>query len=132
MPVVSLLDRRRPAVVADLRQRIARIEQLAPAGGGQPVRFGLAALDEGLPEGGLAPGLHELAAAPGGNGAALGFAAALAGLAARQRSGAALWVAGGLYGPGLAAFGLPPGRLLLVRTGEAKAVLWAMEEGLKA
>ena len=132
MTVVSLLHRHRSTLAADLRRRIARIERLAPAGRSAPVRFGLAALDEALPEGGLSSGLHEIAAAPGGNGAALGFAAALAGLAAQERSGPVLWVASGLYGPGLAAFGLTPDRLLLVPAREPKAALWAMEEGLKA
>jgi protein ImuA len=127
---ISILPaHRHNAVVASLRQRIVKLERLAPEA---PVRpFGLSALDDALPEGGLAPGLHEVVAAPGGNGAALGFAAALATLAA----GRVLWVAspaGRLYGPGLAAFGLGPERLLLARARDAVSVLWAMEEALKS
>ena len=37
----------------------------------------------------------------------------------------------GLYGPGLAAFGLDPGRLIVVRARTDKDVFWAMEEGLR-
>jgi len=120
----------REATLAELRERIQCVERLAPDA--VTVRaFGLAALDAALGEGGLAPGLHEIAAAPGGAGAALGFAAAVAGLA----GGNVLWVAGTgwrLYGPGFVAFGLAPERLLLARARDAKAVLWAMEEGLKS
>ncbi len=36
-----------------------------------------------------------------------------------------------LYGPGLAAHGLDPGRILLVRTVRDAEILWAMEEGLR-
>jgi protein ImuA len=36
-----------------------------------------------------------------------------------------------LYGPGLAARGLDPGRILLVRTTRDAEILWAMEEGLR-
>ena len=38
---------------------------------------------------------------------------------------------GGLYGPGLAAFGLDPARLILVRAARAAEALWALEEALK-
>src|ERR1700737_1465602 len=37
-----------------------------------------------------------------------------------------------LYGPGLAAHGLDPGRLVLVRASRDAEILWAMEEGLRA
>jgi protein ImuA len=37
-----------------------------------------------------------------------------------------------LYGPGLAARGLDPGRLVLVRARPDAAILWTMEEGLRA
>jgi hypothetical protein len=36
-----------------------------------------------------------------------------------------------LYGPGLAAYGLDPARLVLVRTRRDAEILWAMEEGLR-
>src|SRR5262245_31263258 len=123
----------RADVAAGLRQRIARLERLAPAEA-SILPFGVAQVDAALPGGGLAPGLHEIAPAPAaGIGAVLGFAAALAGRAMAQRGGAVLWIgAARLYGPGLTAFGLAPERLLLVRAARAKAVPWAMEEGLKS
>jgi protein ImuA len=37
-----------------------------------------------------------------------------------------------LYGPGLAAHGLDPGRVVLVRALRDAEILWAMEEGLRA
>jgi protein ImuA len=37
-----------------------------------------------------------------------------------------------LYGPGLVAHGLDPGRLVLVRAPRDTEILWAMEEGLRA
>jgi protein ImuA len=37
-----------------------------------------------------------------------------------------------LYGPGLAAHGLDPERLVLVRASRDAEILWAMEEGLRA
>jgi protein ImuA len=36
-----------------------------------------------------------------------------------------------LYGPGLAAHGLDPGRIVLVQTPRDADILWAMEEGLR-
>ena len=36
-----------------------------------------------------------------------------------------------LHGPGLAACGLDPGRLVLVRAARDAEILWAMEEGLR-
>jgi protein ImuA len=36
-----------------------------------------------------------------------------------------------LYGPGLAAHGLDPGRVMMVRTTRDAEILWAMEEGLR-
>src|SRR5206468_4021123 len=36
-----------------------------------------------------------------------------------------------LYGPGLAPFGLPPERLVLVHAGSETEVLWVLEEGLR-
>jgi protein ImuA len=37
-----------------------------------------------------------------------------------------------LYGPGLAAHGLDPGRVVMVRASRDAEILWAMEEGLRA
>ena len=73
-------------------------------------------------------------------GAALAFAAVLAArravLAGTQdgpNGGRVLWCPArrGLYGPGLAAFGLGAEQLLLVHGRDDRQRLWAMEEGLK-
>lgn len=151
-----------PATLSALRQRIARIERGGtpatatrghPAGtadGGARLTFGLAALDEHLPGGGLAAAaVHEIVDGDGGpipGGAATGFAAALAGRRQRADGDAparpVVWIAPrhglheSLYRHGLAAFGLDPAALLVVRipgqgrTG-ATQTLWALEECLR-
>ncbi len=108
--------------------------------------LGAAALDAHLPGGGLPLGcLHEVegARAEWDDASATGFVLALlARLCAAApaspeegavESGAVLWITPwrDLYAPGLAAFGLDPGRLILVHAGGETDVLWAMEEGLR-
>jgi protein ImuA len=130
--------------LAVLRSRIRRIERpsAAPLG---VLPFGVAALDRALPEGGLALGaVHEIIGAGGDEedgAAAAGFAA---GILARigphgagphgDRIGAVLWCLKrpDLYGPGLAAHGLDPARLVLVSAPRDDRILWALEEGLRA
>src|SRR5262249_39299698 len=94
-----------------------------------------AALGSGLPRGAL----HECSpAAPVHLAAATGFAMALTARACGAR-GQALWIVtefalmegGGPYGPGLDLFGLPAGRLLVLRVPRAADALWAMEEALR-
>lgn len=125
----------------------------AKADGGKPVAvtglaitFGLEAIDEHLPGGGLAStGVHEIAAAaPTGMAAVSGFAAAL--MARRlahlpgedtrpllwARHGAAAREYGWLYGRGLTAFGLASERLLTVTLNRPRAILWTIEEALKS
>jgi hypothetical protein len=120
------------AVVAALRERIRCLE-----GGARHRRavlpFGFKAIDERLPEGGLALGaLHEVAG--GGNGAIDGAAAALfaAGIAARTR-GRVLWCVTrqDLFAPALASAGLAPDRVIYVEAGNEKSVLACFEEGLR-
>ncbi|MDP6389027.1 MAG: damage-inducible mutagenesis protein [Alphaproteobacteria bacterium] len=119
-------------VLAELRRRIAAIERGSTGGGeigGAVLALGLAAIDHALPRGGLGLGaVHEAIGS-----AATGFAAVLAGRA----RGPVLWCVGeaaadGLYGAGLAAFGCDPARLVVLRCRNAKEMLWAMEEGLRA
>ena len=105
-------------------------------------RLGAARLDA-LLGGGLAHGvLHEVVAASAPDRpAAAGFTLAVALRLARQSGGRGwiAWIAadfallenGGLYGPGLAALGLDPARLLLIAAPRAREALWAMEEALK-
>lgn len=120
------------ALLDDLRARVARIEQ---TGVGRPkakaIAFGIPAIDEHLPTGGLTIGaLHEVAGA--GPDTEHGAAAALmvGGLVARLK-GPVLWVTSrsDLFTPALALVGLQPKRLLVVEAG--KDVLLVMEEGLR-
>ena len=120
------------AVVESLRERIRCLE-----GGARHRRavlpFGIKAIDERLPEGGLALGaLHEVAG--GGNGAIDGAAAALfaAGIATRTR-GRVLWCVTrqDLFAPALASAGLAPDRVIYVEAGDEKSVLACFEEGLR-
>jgi len=152
----------------ELRERIRRIERpTALVHGVLP--FGIAAIDQVLPGGGLALGALQEILGVGGDeedGAlAAAFAAGILGRLGLHRTpetpapcslpGASL--AGGrpgapppteerrgggmvlwclprpnLYGPGLAAHGLDPARLVLVRAPRDAEILWAMEEGLRA
>ena len=118
-------------VLAALRGRIETIERPRLASdGAAALSFGVAAVDRALPEGGLRPaGLHEFL----GEAGALALVAALA--ARRLADGAAgpvFWCLERAlpYPPGLAAFGLGPERLILVRARDGREVLWAMEEAL--
>src|SRR5712692_1250110 len=120
------------AVVAALRERIRCLE-----GGARHRRtvlpFGVKAIDQHLPEGGLALGaLHEVAG--GGNGAIDGAAAALfaAGIAARTR-GQVLWCVTrqDLFAPAISQAGLLPDRVVYVEAGDQPSVLACFEEGLR-
>ena len=84
--------------------------------------------------------LHEVVAArPGDAAAACGFALALAVRFAAATRGPIVWIvedgarmeSGAPYAPGLAAHGLDPARLVVVRTANGADTLWAMEEALK-
>ena len=140
--------------LATLRERVRRIERPSAAAHGV-LPFGVAAIDRVLPGGGLARGaLHEILGAGGDeeDGAlAAAFAARIIGrLGASPHPNPPPWTRGkelssvsngivlwclprpDLYGPGLAACGLDPGRLVLVRVVRDAQILWAMEEGLRA
>ena len=124
-------------LLAELRERIRRIEHPeATVHGVLP--FGVAAIERALPGGGLARGaLHEILGMGGDeeDGAlAAVFAAYILGRLTRTADGMVLWCLPGpdLYGPGLAAQGLDPGRVVLVRAPRDAEILWAMEEGLHA
>jgi len=96
--------------------------------------FGVAAIDRALPGGGLARGaLHEILGA-GGDEEDGALAAAFAARILGRLAGVVLWCLPrpDLYGPGLAAHGLDPGRVVLVRASRDAEILWAMEEGLRA
>src|SRR6516162_4889048 len=123
--------------LSELRERIRRIER-PPAAVHGVLPFGIAALDRVLPGGGLARGtLHEILGMGGDeeDGAlAAAFAAGILGRLAAADDGMVLWCLPrtDLYGPSLAAHGLDPARLVLVRAPRDAEILWAMEEGLRA
>jgi protein ImuA len=115
-------------ILKRLRARLARMEEGGP-GARKHLPLGIDALDQALPGGGLAlGGLHEITGEPAPAG---GFAARLLGRFASF--GPIAWIAArnDLHAPGLAAFGLAPGRLILVRARGREARLWALEEALR-
>jgi protein ImuA len=117
-----------------LRARIRALEGSAapgPAAAVEPLPF--AGPEAALPGGGLAlGGLHQVI---GADESATGFAALVAGRLAERLDRPVLWIPAGddLYPPGLAAWGLAPGRLILACAGRRNESerLWAMEEGLR-
>ena len=120
-----------PAIEA-LRSRIAHLESDG-ARAREVLPFGINPIDSKLPGGGLALGaLHEVAG--GGSGAVDGAAAALfaAGIASRT-SGRVLWCVTrqDLFAPALAQAGLAADRVIYAETGDEKALLACMEEGLR-
>jgi protein ImuA len=114
-----------------------RVEKLAGGsfGGHGELPFEVTAIDAALPGGGLARGaLHELGGLGGDEEDGATAAAFLAGILVRLASPQpVLWclAADDLYGPGLAACGLAPSRVLSVRARDDRTVLEAMEDGLK-
>src|SRR4051794_24305017 len=118
--------------LSTLRRRVRALET-GGAGDGRVLPFGVAAIEAALPGGGLALGaLHEALGAGGDEEDGALAAAFAAGILGRL-DGAVLWCAarGDLYGPGLAAAGLAPQRLVVARCRNDADVLWAMEEGLR-
>ncbi|MGH6981921.1 MAG: ImuA family protein [Stellaceae bacterium] len=98
--------------------------------------FDVTEIDRRLPGGGLALGaLHEVSGLGPDEEDGSAPAAFIAGLAARlDPVKPVLWCQSGdtdVYGPGLAACGLAPERLLLARARNATDLLWTMEEGLR-
>ncbi|WP_366656672.1 hypothetical protein [Fodinicurvata sp. EGI_FJ10296] len=133
--------------IAALRARIRHLEHGEADSGRHGVcPLGLSAIDESLPGGGISRvGLHEVAGPVDGrgDGAAMGFALALAGRfvgageagAAKEigRSRIVIWVGphDDLFAPALAPFGLAANALIRVKA-RGKALLWALEEALRS
>lgn len=120
--------------LAALRKRVATLAgETSRTRGVLP--FGEGALDRALPGGGLALGaLHEIGGLGGDEEDGAAAAAFVAGLLARLApSRPVLWCLAGddLHGPGLAACGLVPRRVLRVRARDDRTVLEAMEDGLR-
>lgn len=124
-----------PPSLQHLRRRLSALEP-RPCTPGQPFRLGIEALDARL--GAVrADAVHEvLPEAPRQGVAAHGFAL---GLASRV-SGATVWILqtsgrsemGEPFGPGLSAWGLDPGDLIMVRVSDAASLLAAGEEALRS
>ncbi|HVH75306.1 MAG TPA: damage-inducible protein [Stellaceae bacterium] len=125
-------------LLSSLRERVRQIERGAAARHGA-VPLGLAAIDRALAGGGLLRGaVHEIFGAGGDEEDGALPAAFAAHLLSRLAppagdSGAVLWCLArpDLYGPGLAALGLDPARLVLVRAPRDELLLMAIEEGLR-
>jgi len=131
-------SRPRREVVEELRRLLPRLETIADKPRSLP--FGLPALDDTLPQGGLAFGaLHEVVAdSEDDMPAGFGFIAALLG---RVPPGAPILFVcasrhpqrcGDPHGHGLAGLGLDPGRVILVETAHETQSLWALEEALRS
>jgi protein ImuA len=129
------MSRAERTLLPQLQERIRRIEQPAMAHG--VLSCGISEIDWALPGGGLARGvLHEILGVAGDEedaALAANFAAHILGGLTSTENGLILWCLPqtDLYGPGLAARGLDPGRVILVRTPRDAEILWAMEEGLR-
>ncbi|MDC7785005.1 hypothetical protein PQJ75_23455 [Rhodoplanes sp. TEM] len=132
-------------ILRALRSRVAALEAHRPAPDAESVlAFGVPGLDRAL-GGGLALGaLHEIVpAAPRDLGAAAATVLALAvhalGRVHRFARREVLWIqpelagreAGRLYGPGVAALGLSPARLIELRLASERDGAFAMEEALQ-
>ncbi|WP_018700766.1 ImuA family protein [Amorphus coralli] len=151
MASVPLSDLRARIAALEGRARGAAVSTSAPAGesaaetvpapgasSGMP-RFDASVLERLYPQGARPEGtVHDLVCAHHRDtGALTGFAAALIARMGAD-AGPVVWVTdavtagetGGLYGPGLAAFGIDPARLLLVTAKSPAEALWAMEEAL--
>jgi protein ImuA len=122
------------AVLAELRGRIRRMEGIGGADGNRFLPLGVPAVDQALPDGGLPLGcLHEVIGENDPfNSVATGFSAAILARIA-ERQGEIIWITRGddLYAPGIAAYGLKPERLIVVRARRDADILWAMEEALR-
>jgi len=153
VPDIAANSTARQVLLASLRERVLKLEggmtDLADGEAGTPPippwRLGLDVLDARLPADGLDPaGVHEIAPQEAGDvAAAMGFAAALGArrLVAPGTDGRPLlWCrlarmgmeAGGLYGPGLNAIGLPAARIVTVALRRQQALLWTADEALKS
>jgi protein ImuA len=123
---------RPPTPIAELRRQLERMETHGRVEAAV-LPFGVPALDQQLPGGGLALGyLHEVI--EGGPASEYAGMAALftAGILARA-SGPVLWCLRGrdLFAPALARIGLHPDRVIYCETWNDRDVLPAIEEGLR-
>lgn len=134
----SFLSSPDKGLIADLRSTIKHLEGFSGLADPQrsPVEdrapFGVEAVDNALGGGLRRNGLHEVVAIDE-SAAATGFCATMLARLAGSH-GVVIWCRrqGGLYAPGLAALGLDPARLIVVRARNETDILWTLEEGLRS
>ena len=132
-----------------LRRSIERLEASSayraygvsePRGARSGLSFGAPAIDDYLSAGGLAWGSHQIAGSPTDPAAARAFTAFLlarwfafrpSAQALVVQEASALREGGGIYGPGLHALGVDPGRLILVQARDGAEVLRLINEALR-
>jgi protein ImuA len=135
---IEAIERRLPegGLKSSVRPRSSSGSRLALA-----VSFGLEALDSRFSLGGLPFGAHQIAGQPGDCASAILFAALIAARRFRAAASAQALVvqerevlaeAGGLYGPGLAALGIDPGRLVFVSANDGAQALRMVDEGVRS
>lgn len=134
MPAADL-DRLRARIAALEGRPVKVLAGPAAAIGVDVFAIGVDAIDEILPGGGLTSGdLHQVS---GGDAspAATAFAAILGARLLGRDSRPLLWIAAAAdhpHPPALAALGLPPERLVMVRPHRTAQMLWALEEALRS
>jgi protein ImuA len=127
--------------IADLKGRVGVLQRHAAASAADVLSLGAAAIDERLDGRGLAYGTHEAAGVAGEATSAVLFALLLlARLFAVDRTRPALVVqearalheGGELYGPGLHALGLDPGRVALTTARDGVQALRTVDEAVRS
>lgn len=117
----------RSAAFSALRARVGRMERGSSTGAGAiPL---CDPIDATLPGGGLdRAAVHEVHASDPG------AAAAFCAMVLARAKGTVLWISASpdAWPPGLSAFGLDPGNLVMVRADRASDGLWAFEEALRS
>jgi protein ImuA len=119
------------STLAGLRQQIERLA--TPTGARHALPFGIEAIDDVLPGGGLALGaVHEITE-QGSDGARASLSALFAAGILARIPGPVLWClhSRDLFAPALARVGLHPDRVIYCETWKDAEVLPAMEEGLR-
>jgi protein ImuA len=138
MTTVINLDRNRGRreIIAELQRRLRQTGSRNPSG---VFSFGLPALDDYLPQGGLSLGaLHDIVPdTPEDLPSAFGFIIAL--LCRLRNAGPVLIVTsprglvlGRIHGHGLTMLGLDPRRAILIEAKDEIQIHWAVEEALKS
>jgi protein ImuA len=135
---IEAIERRLPQ--GGLKSSV-RVRSDAGAGLKQAMSFGLEPLDKAFSLGGLPFGAHQIAGAPGDGACAMLFSALIMARRFKASTGAQALVVqeravlaecGGLYGPGLAALGIDPGRLVFVAAHDGAEALRMVDEAVRS